>query len=340
MKSVGLDVGSYAIKVASGKLSGDKLGIELVLEEPNPAGTLLPADPQLREQLVEKIKQIWQVNDLPTRNIRASLPESTLVTKVINMPKLSDAELASAIHWQIEQHIPIPYEELQYEYTVLRRIESESEPSMDVLVIGVQKNYVQGVADLFLEAGLDVTSLESDTIAQLRCLESNLPVGQNNALLYIGATNSTVNIISDNVLSLVYTFPIAGFLFTRSIEQALQLSPARAEEYKRSFGLLEDQMEGKIRNALLPTVRSLVAEVQKAIHYFQSQHIDQSINKLYVYGGSQYLPDLFTFLSENLGLEVAPVRLLEQSNLIWPNQVAQDSRFVTALGLALKDIKG
>lgn len=340
MKTVGLDIGSYAIKAVVAQRKGDRLAIEMAVEHPNPAGGTLPSDPRLRELLVTELKNFWQKHDLPKRNIRVSLPESALVTKIISMPRLSDAELASAIHWQIEQHIPIPYEELQYEYTVLRRHTAQAEQTMDVLVIGVQKQYVQNLADLLLDVGLDVVDIETDTLAQLRCLETKIPVDQNLALLHVGANSSTVAIMNQGVLGFVYSFNVAGFLLTRAIEKGIQLDPARAEEYKRSYGLLPDKVEGKVRQALLPVAQSLVVEVQKSLHYFTSQHPNESIGKLLVHGGSLYLPDLFPFLSENLGIEVLPTNLFELPHLHWPKAIPQDSRFVTAVGLALKETKG
>jgi type IV pilus assembly protein PilM len=338
--NVGLDIGSYAIKIVVGQKKGDKLHITQAIEQPNPAGSILSTDPRMREVLLQQLKDIWQKNNLPTRNIRVSLPESMVVTKIVNMPKLSDAELASAIHWQIEQHIPIPYEELQYEYLVLRRSDNDQEQTMDVLIVGVQKQMVQNLADLLLDAGLDVVDLETDTLAQLRCLEPKIPLDQNLVFLHIGATSSTMTILNKGFMSFVYAFPVGGFLFTRAIEKTVLLDPARAEEYKRTYGLLADKVEGKVRSALQPVVQSLAAEVQKALHYFVAQRPGESVTRMYVHGGSQYLPDLFPFLSQNIGVEVLPTRLADLPNLQWTQPVAQDSRFVTAVGLALKETKG
>lgn len=340
MKTTGLDIGTYAIKVVVGEKKKDKLVIEKALEQPNIASALLPSDPQKKESLLQDLKSFWNKNQLPTSMVRVSLPESMVITKIVTMPSLSDAELASAIHWQVEQHIPIPLEELQYEYTVLSRQESQTGATMKVLIIGVHKQYVEQVADFLLEVGLDITDIETDTLAQLRCLSPKINEQQNIAFVHIGANTSTVTIMKKGVLDFVYSFNIAGFLLTRSIEQSIQLEPGRAEQYKRSYGLLPDKVEGKVRSALLPVVQSLVAEVQKAIHYFTSQNQGQLIERLYVSGGSMYLPDLFPLLSQSLSMEVLPSRLDEQQNLEWVKPVAQNSRFVTAIGLAMKDTKG
>lgn len=340
MKVTGLDIGTYAIKVVVAEQKRDKVIVEKALEHPNPVASLLPSDPQKRELLTKELKEFWSENKLPTSQIRVSLPESMVVTKIVSMPKLSDAELASAIHWQVEQHIPIPLEDLQYEYNVLYRQDAENDATMRVLIIGVQKKYVQQVADFLLEVGLDVIDMETDTLAQLRCLAPKIHEQQNIAFVHIGANTSTVSIMKKGVLDFVYSVNAAGFLLTRAIEQSIQLDPARAEQYKRAYGLLPDQAEGKVRNALLPVVQSLVAEIQKAVHYFTSQNQGEMIDRIYLSGGSQYLPDLFPLLSQSLSLEVLPSRLDEQQNIEWSNPVAQNSRFVTSLGLALKNTKG
>lgn len=333
---LGLDLGAYAFKAIVGSWKGKTFQIEQALEQPNPLGTVFPANPQQRTELVKALQGFFEQNKLPARDVRASLPESVVVTKIISMPQLSEAELASAIHWQVEQHIPIPLEELQYEYSILRKRNDPQNKTMDILIIGAQKQVVQSLADMFVEAGIDVSNLETDTLAQLRVAEPLIVSPQPVAFLHIGAQNSTVSIVYENALTFVYSFGVAGFLLTRAIEQAIHLDPARAEEYKRSFGLLPGKAEGKVRQSLQPVVQSIVTEAQKAFHYFTSQYTGQNITRLYVSGGSLYLPDLLPFLSQSLTVEVLPLRLSEMNHLSWKSVPPQESRFVTALGLAIK----
>lgn len=333
---LGLDLGSYAFKAVLGSWKGKTFQIEQALEQPNPLGTLFPANPQQRSELVKSLQSFFEQNKLSPREVRVSLPESVVVTKIISMPQLSEAELASAIHWQVEQHIPIPLEELQYEYSILRQHNDPQNKTMDILIIGTQKQLVQSLADMFVEAGIDVSSLETDTLAQLRVTEPLIVSPQPVAFLHIGAQTSTLSIVHESTLAFVYSFGVAGFLLTRAIEQAIHLDPARSEEYKRSFGLLPGKAEGKVRQALQPVVQSIVTETQKAFHYFTSQYTGQNISRLYVSGGSLYLPDLLPFLSQSLTVEVLPLRLAEMNHLSWKTVPPQESRFITALGLALK----
>lgn len=338
MANVGLDIGSYAIKIIVGKKKGRGLDVERAVEVVNPIGSLIPSDAQQRQKLIETLKVLFKEQKIPTGNVRVSLAESMVVTKVVTMPVLSDAELASAIQWQVEQHIPIPLEQMDYEYTVLRRSEPKDKvQNMDVLIIGAQKQYISDLADLFLEAGLDVSQMETDTLAQLRILSLLLQPQENAAHLHLGASSSTFSLIWHGYLNFAQAIPSGGVLFSRAIERGVGLDAARSEEYKRTFGLQAQQLEGRVRAALLPILDALGAEIQKGLHYFSTQHPGEQISRVYVSGGSLYLPELLPYFSQSLSVELVPVELNRIEGFTFREQIAQDSRFIVAAGLAMRE---
>lgn len=340
MRVVGLDIGSYAIKALVAKQKGDALQVEQSVEVPNPIGAVFPDSPQKRQQLVEWIAKMFDDYKLPTVGIRVSLPESAVATKVVSMPLLSDAELASAIQWQVEQHIPIPIEEMQYEYSVLRRSDRKDPvQTMDVLMIGGKKQVIQSYADILLDSNLDVESMETDTLSQLRVVQHLVQPDESVALLHIGASSSVVCLVSQGSLQFVHAIPVAGILFSRAIERGVGLDPQRAEEYKRTYGLLANQLEGRVRASLTPIFDSLILEVQKAVRFFDGQNPGKKLTRVFVTGGSIYLPDLLPYLSQSIALEMVPVELAPFETWQWNEPIKQDGRFIVAAGLALKTEK-
>lgn len=339
MANVGLDIGSYAIKILVGKPSGKGLSVERAVEVPNPIGAILAADAEHRQTLVTALSTTFKEQKLPTSGVRVSLAESMVVSKVVTMPLLSEAELASAIQWQVEQHIPIPLEQMDYEYSVLRRSNpKDAVQDMDVLIIGGQKQYVSDLADLLLEAGLDVEAMETDTLALLRILALQLAPNENAALLHLGASSSSITLLLKGNINFAQAIPTGGVLFSRAIERGVGLDPARAEEYKRTYGLQAQQLEGRVRAALVPIIDSLATELQKALRFFSAQHPGETINRVYVSGGSIYLPELLPYLSQSLSVELVPVELNRLEGFTFKEPIAQDSRFLVAAGLVLKEV--
>jgi type IV pilus assembly protein PilM len=226
---------------------------------------------------------------------------------------------------------------MQYEYTVLHRSEAkESEPIMDVLMIGVKKQVVEALADIFLDAELDVESMETETLSLLRLVETVFPQPENIAVLHIGATSAVMAFVAHGQFQFVHVMPVAGSLFTRAIERGLGLDATRAEEYKRTYGLLPDQLEGKVKNALTPILDSLSQDLQKTLRFYTSQNPNAALQKVFLSGGSLYLPNLLPALSPTLNIELVPLELTSFPGVKFATTIPQTSRFSVAVGLALK----
>lgn len=304
MPATAIDLGTYAVKVVAGE-PGPTPKITRVVEALNPFGIAVPADDLQGEQLGELLSNILSDNKLTPVDVRLSLPESIVSSKVISVPPLTDAELASAIGWQAEQHIPIPKDELSLQYKVLYRpTKTDRESLMRVLLTGTRKPLVERYVSVFVNLGIEPTILETHMLSVLRSL------GITNAdppmmIVNIGATNMDIMVVASGEIQFVFTHAGAGGLLTKTLQQAVGLDGQQAEQYKRVYGLDTTQFEGKVSDALLPIVQNLAAEIQKALRYFTGQAGENnSIQRLVITGGAAQLPGLAEHFTQALGLEV------------------------------------
>ncbi len=334
--SVALDLGSYAVKILQVR-PGKKLFIERAIEVPNTVGVSSPTDDILADKLVQLITNIFTDHKLSKRDVRLALPESLVSTKIISIPVLTDAELASAINWQAEQHIPIPLDELSLEYQVLYRPDKKnSNEQMRVLMVGTRKILIEKYLNVFLRAGIEPSILETQTIALIRAMQFD-PTDPPTLVVNMGASTTDLAIMYQGELRFVYTFASGGQVLTRTTEQAVQLDAKQAEEYKRTYGLDATQLAGKMRDILLPPVKTSILEMQKAMQFFASSNTLEPVKRVLLAGGAAQLPGLSQFIAEQLNCEVlmaAPFTNAE-GEIPAANQLA----FGVAMGLILKPIK-
>ncbi len=90
MPAVALDIGTYSIKAVHAKI-GKTIDIKRVVEVSNETGIALPTDDASISKLSELLDSFFGDNDLPRTDVRLSLPETVISTKVISIPPLSDA---------------------------------------------------------------------------------------------------------------------------------------------------------------------------------------------------------------------------------------------------------
>ncbi len=304
MSSVGVDIGTYTLKLIELKKSGSKFSVVRAATIPNTIGRVLPSDPSEREKLITLLKSSFAEFHFPTTKVRVGLPEAMVSTKIVQMPPLSDAELASAIVWQAEQYIPIPASELQLEYQVLYRPDKKSlSDQMRVLLVGVTKQTIDQFSTMLFESDLELSGMETNMLALYRLIasERGLPTTM---VVHFGSSTTEMFVIHNGELAFVYAYPNGGTVLSRSLEKSLGLDPTQAEAYKRTYGLDGTQLEGKVREAMQPVFKIFVTEMQKALQYFSGSHQGAQVSRILLTGGSASLPNIIPSIAETLPMEI------------------------------------
>jgi type IV pilus assembly protein PilM len=335
MSALAIDIGTYTIKILLAD-PGQNPQIHKAIEVYNSTGVAVPTDDAQVEKLATLLESIFNDYKLPLNHIRFSLPEAVSSTKVITIPPLSDAELASAIGWQAEQHIPIPPEELSLEYQVLFRPDKKDKLPMRVLMVGVRKKVIERFVEVFNAIGAEPELIETQMVSIVRSLGIS-PEDPSTLVVHLGASTMDQSVIHLGEIQFVTTHLNGGQLLTKSLEQHIGLDPGQAEQYKRSYGLDESQFQGKVREALLPAVKILMGEIKKSIQFFVNNHPRETVKRVVLSGGSALLPGLVGYVTQELGTEVLVETPFSQSQGEVPVTINQPSMSV-CMGLLSRDL--
>jgi len=298
---VGLDIGSKTIKIVELQKEGDSIKL-------NGSGVIgykgISPDKFKQENelvsLAQIIKKLHKESKISTKDVVIALPESKVFTRVIQFPLLTDQEIASAIKWEAEQYIPIPVNEAIIQHQIISRDEKGVTPGVRVLLIAVSRSLVEVYVKLLQTAGLNAIRAETELLALTRSLS---PVDKTSLIIDFGATSTDIAICEKGLLSFSRSIPTAGEAFTRAVSQNLNITPLQAEEYKKAYGL-SSQLEGKIKTALNPVINLVSDEIKKAIFYYQSEEKGELPSVVILSGGSSGMPEVVTYLSKILGLEI------------------------------------
>jgi len=336
---VGVDLGTYAIKVAYTKQGAKGNDVHLLASTYNPVGQFLPSDQAAMQHLAGTIKQLLSEHRLSGKPVYVAIPESMAYTSIISMPYLSDAELASSIHWEAEQHIPVALDEVNLEYDVLYKPKKpDAGEKMKVLLVAAKKDIIDRLVNLFHAAGIDIIGLETILLSSHRALHEHLASQGPVIVTHIGALSTDILIADKGDMVLSYTVQTGGLSLTRAIEKGLELQPQQAEEYKRAYGVIPEQLEGRVRQSLMPVMNIIISEIRKAMQYYQTSHMMQPIQSMLLSGGSAYLPGLPGLLAESFSFEVLLANPIEhlgvRQGITMPENIAA---YTPAIGLTLRN---
>ena len=340
--SIGLDIGFSSIKLVA--LSKDNQTFKLIslgsIASPQP-GILSDLDNDL-EAVAQAIKRLLAATKIEERDVIAALPESKVFTRVIDdLPYLTDNELSSAIRYAAEEFIPMPLGDVNLNWQVLARSDGKSkETKTIVLVVASPKNVVAKYIKILGMASLRPIALETEIIAVTRSLVGNNQFSPSSLIVQLGAITTDFAIVSKGLIWLTRSISTGGMALTRSLAQHFNFEITQAEEYKRVYGLLEDQLEGKVLEALRPVVDIILGESKRVVRAFEAKYPQNPIKRVVLSGGGAKLPGLVVYFANNMGLEVQEAdpwfSIDKDKGLI--SKLAQDaSSYSVAVGLALRE---
>lgn len=302
MSITALDIGTFSIKALVAK-NNKQLNVLKAVEVPNKLGIVIPRTEQELLQYTDQIANLFHDYKLDQDDVRLSLPEYLIASRVIEVPLLTEAELASAIDWQAEQYIPIPKDDLSLQYQVLERPEKKTDQqSMKVLLVGTRKSLTEKLNNVFLTLGMEPTLLETQAFSVIRSLDIN-EADPDSLLIHLGANSSLFATVYHGKFDFVLSSKIGSQLITNAIASSFSLDIKQAEEYKINYGLDQKQLEGKLFAAELPIINGLINEIKKTITFFEQNHQGEKIKRIVLTGGPAQMIGLAEFISQNITTE-------------------------------------
>ena len=115
----GLDIGTSSIKVVQIATQGKINKLVALGSVTTPIHGLVSESELDHKTISEIISKLIKDSGITTNYVVTALPEVQVFTRVIEMPILSEQEVASAIKWEAEQYIPLPLPEVMLDYQIL-----------------------------------------------------------------------------------------------------------------------------------------------------------------------------------------------------------------------------
>ncbi|MFZ5845380.1 MAG: type IV pilus assembly protein PilM [Patescibacteria group bacterium] len=300
---VGLDIGSHTIKLIELAREKDRAALLAAGSCPTPPKALTSNVAADSEAIAIAIKKLLKDTGATSRKVNVALPESQVFTRVIEVPQLSQRELVSAIRWEAEQYIPLPLDQVNVDFTVLRESRETKTKMMEVLLVAAPKALLERYLTILELAELQAEGVETEIIAASRALVRSAPGIKTVMIVSLGAQTTDLAILHGGILAFTRSISAGGEALSRALAQGLEFNLAQAEEFKRTYGLERDKLQGKIVAAAKPIMDTIIGEIKRAIAFYQEKYKDERVETIILNGGTARLPGMVVYIAENIGVE-------------------------------------
>jgi type IV pilus assembly protein PilM len=298
----GLDLSSSALRAVQLRGSGAVKVLERYGQMPV-NGSITMSDSKIDQQkLAEQLKEFLHQVGISSKNVAVNLPSHRVFTTVIDMNKMAPNEIAKSIKYQVESYIPTPPDESKLDWAIIGDSPKES-TKMEVLISSVPNEFVEKRLDMLESIGLNVIAFEPDSMALTRAV---IPVDVTAPQMVLDISNKSTDLViaMNGAPHLSRAISTGSEAIVHAAVQNLHIEPKQAEQFVLKFGLGKDKLEGQIYNAIIGTIDTLMAEIEKSIKFFTGRYPNAKIERIIVTGGASTLPEFPLYIANRFGISV------------------------------------
>ena len=312
MKVIGIDPGSYTIKIVEAETSFRGFVLTEFHEIP------LGSDPDLQGLPLEQVqanlvKQALENLHLEGSRIIWTLPQSEGAFRIIDFPFKERKKINQTLPFQLEDLTPYdPNEDIVYDYKIFPLDKSRSR----VCCLYSPKGEIRTTLENLNNSGLDPQVL-TFPISSYHSIMSKTDLfvpGEATGLIDIGHQSTKIYIFDGNIPQLVQISHHGGYDVTIEIAKTYNIDLPEAEKAKHENGfiippgsdsskLTSEQKEFSL--CIQAAMKHLVRDIRHVLIAFRAKN-PANISNIYVTGGTSRIPGIAPFLSYELGVLVKP----------------------------------
>jgi type IV pilus assembly protein PilM len=305
----GLDLTSSGLKAV--KLVLDRDGKRVVVTDFDVVEhrkTLAEAlnDDEAKTLLGESINTFCSRNNVKADRLCLGIPGRFQLTRRLRMPRLEPAKMKDAVAYEARRHIPVPLEELAWDYHMMDSTNGEAaQGDHEILLTAVKRFQLVDRLSRLEAAKLHVVVVQSDCLALYNFLaydyftdcpaDQERPPEEQRAVGVLDIGSDHTNLVVASPHSVWFrSSGLGGDHFTKALVREFQLTTGRAEELKRDPS--KARSPSRMYKALEPVFEKLASEIRSLLDAHGRSYTEQHVERIVGCGGSFQLHGMLRYL--------------------------------------------
>jgi type IV pilus assembly protein PilM len=307
---VGLDIEPGYVVAAQAR-PGAAHVIERAATVPLAPGVVREGEVADVETLAAALRELFADKKLG-RRVRVGVANQRIVMRVIDLPPMEPKDIASAVRFQAQEHIPMPLEQAVLDHQSLGIVETADGPRTRVVLVAARRDMIDSVLGAVRRAGLRAEGIDLASFAMIRALHQP---GRAGATLYMnvgGVTN--VAVASGTTCLFTRVIPYGTETMAGELAERRGLTLEHAHGWLKHVGLTTpaEELDGdpeivlEARTVATEGLHRIADEVRNSLDFHRMQHADVDVQQAVLTGPVAAVPGA----AEHLGLEIGlPVEL-------------------------------
>lgn len=309
-----------------------------------PAGAVSDGEVVDVDAVAAVLREMWRQHKLPKR-VRLGVANQRIAMRTIDLPPIEDpVQIASAVRFSAEDHIPMPLAQAVLDHHVLGPVRTAEGARTRVVLVAARREMIARLLDATSRAGLSAQGIDLSAFAMIRALHR---AGDTGTVAYVnlgGVTNLAVATGSTCVFTRVITTGTESIVAELAQRRGLTLEHADGWLVHVGLDRPLEEIDGEeaivteARAVLADGARRIADEVRNSIDFQSMQEGSEPAERVVLAGPGTAIPGFCAEIGAALGLphEVGAVSEGRPGAFggIEPGKLA------VAAGLAVEEVEG
>jgi type IV pilus assembly protein PilM len=350
---VGIDIGGSSVKLVQLHKKGNKVvldtygeialgplaGLEIGQAANLPINTLITA-----------IKNLMGEAKITSTDMVFSLPLTSTLLTVIEMPDLGEAKLKEMVPIEARKYIPTSVAEVALSHWIIPKLERTyvdpdvedankgASPKVDVLLAAVHNDVLVKYNEIAQKLGATSSALEIEVFSIIRSTLGHDATPS--MILDIGAANTKVVIVEEGIVRSSHLINMGSQDVTTALSRSREISMLEAEEMKREFGLLDNPLDPAVAEISRLALERIFSEANRVLTRYQHEK-RITMNKVVLTGGGVLMKGILDLAGGSFETKVVygtAFEHIETPPAVAPLLKDAGPEFAVAIGLALRKL--
>ena len=226
------------------------------------------------------------------------------------MPPVDESKVAQIIHYEAQQNVPFPIDEVIWDYQLLG---SNPQGELEVVLLAIKSDIIEELTEGVESAGLRTDVVDVAPMALYNAVRYNYGDLEGCTMIIdIGARTTNLLFIEQNRM-FSRSIPIAGNAITQSVAAEFSVPFLEAEHMKKMYGFValggayeepENETQARVSKIIRNVMTRLHAEIARSVNFYKGQQGGSLPARVLLSGGSSIIPYTDRFFKEKIQTDV------------------------------------
>lgn len=323
-KVLSIDFGSSQIKVIEGQSSKKGIHVFRTFTINIPKGVYKNGEILKTDIIANELNKALKQRKISTELAYAIINSSSIITREVSIPKISEKEVNSLIGYQLDEILPVDPYDYVVNHIILDTIIEDEIEKLNILLIAIPKTMVLSHLELLKNAGLkpQVLDFQGNTMAKLIGFNEKINNNYNTsdivvAAVDIGYDSSKLSIIKNGRIEVTRVLDPGAKDLYNNISSLFDYSLEDAEEKVKEIEEINAGNEEftdyyRLLNVTNSTMNTLFENIETIFRYYRTRDMGNDINVIVLQGGLSNINGLDNLFSNYFNIPTTILTTLDK----------------------------